>query len=59
MKNSRPWMNSDVAVLKAGRQPAGRSYRACLMFCRRNAIPFPGKRSFEENKELDKKFTQT
>ena len=58
MKNSRPWMNSDVAVLKAGRQPAGRSYRACLMFCRRNAIPFPGKRSFEENKELDKKFTQ-
>jgi len=58
MKNSRPWMNSDVAVLKAGRQPAGRSYRACLMFCRRNAIPFPGKKSFEENKELDKKFTQ-
>ena len=28
------------------------------MFCRRNGIPFPGKQSFEENKELDKKFTQ-
>lgn len=51
-------MNSDVAVLKMGRQPSGRSYRACLMFCRRNGIPFPGKQSFEENKELDKKFTQ-
>jgi len=58
MKNSRPWMNSDVAVLKMGRQPSGRSYRACLMFCRRNGIPFPGKQSFEENKELDRKFTQ-
>ena len=51
-------MNSDVAVLKMGRQPSGRSYRACLMFCRRNGIPFPGKQSFEENKELDRKFTQ-
>lgn len=57
-KNSRPWMNSDLAVLRAGRQPTGRTYRACLMFCRRHCIPFPGKKSFEENKELEKKFTQ-
>lgn len=58
MKNSRPWMNSDVAVLRAGRQPEGRTYRACMMFCIRHGIPFPGKKAFEENKELDKKFTQ-
>ena len=57
-KNSRPWMNSDLAVLRAGRQPTGRTYRACLMFCRRHCIPFPGKKSFEENKKLEKKFTQ-
>lgn len=58
MKNSRPWMNSDVAALRAGRQPHGRTYRACMMFCIRHGIPFPGKKAFEENKELDKKFTQ-
>lgn len=58
MKNSRPWMNSDVAVLREGRQPEGRTYRACMMFCIRHGIPFPGKKAFEENKELDKKFTQ-
>ncbi len=57
-KNSRPWMNSDLAVLRAGQQPTGRTYRACLMFCRRHCIPFPGKKSFEVNKELEKKFTQ-
>lgn len=51
-------MNSDVAVLKTGRQPSGRTYRACMMFCIRHGIPFPGKKAFEENKELDKKFTQ-
>ncbi|MBR2057521.1 MAG: ParB/RepB/Spo0J family partition protein [Fibrobacter sp.] len=58
MKNSRPWMNSDVAALRVGRQPHGRTYRACMMFCIRHGIPFPGKKAFEENKELDKKFTQ-
>ena len=51
-------MNSDVAALRAGRQPHGRTYRACMMFCIRHGIPFPGKKAFEENKELDKKFTQ-
>ena len=51
-------MNSDVAVLKTGQQPSGRTYRACMMFCIRHGIPFPGKKAFEENKELDKKFTQ-
>ena len=51
-------MNSDLAVLKTGRQPSGRTYRACMMFCIRHGIPFPGKKAFEENKELDKKFTQ-
>ena len=29
-----------------------------MMFCIRHGIPFPGKKAFEENKELDKKFTQ-
>ena len=51
-------MNSDVAALRVGRQPHGRTYRACMMFCIRHGIPFPGKKAFEENKELDKKFTQ-
>lgn len=51
-------MNSDAAALRAGRQPHGRTYRACMMFCIRHGIPFPGKKAFEENKELDKKFTQ-
>lgn len=51
-------MNSDVAVLKAGFIPEGRTYRACLMFCRRMKIKFPGKKAFKESVEINKRFNK-
>lgn len=52
-------MNSDVAVIKEGYMPDGRTYRAVLMFCRRNGLKFPGKRTLKNSEEINKKFNQT
>ena len=41
MKAYRLWTNKEKNELLAGRIPRGRTRRACIMFCRRQGIPFP------------------
>lgn len=55
-RNYRLWKQSEIMVLKAGLLPEGRSYHACVLFCKRNCIPFPGKETFDLNKDLLTKF---
>jgi len=55
-RNYKFWTQSEIMVLKAGIQPKGRSYHACVLFCRRNLIPLPGKEAFELNKDLLEKY---
>ena len=46
------WTQSEIAVLKAGLMPEGRSYHACVLFCSRLGIKFPGIETFDYNKRL-------
>lgn len=55
-RNYRFWTKSELDVLRAGIQPEGRSYHACVLVCTRLKIPFPGKPTFDYNKELLEKF---
>ena len=55
-RNYRFWTQSEIMVLKQGIQPEGRSYHACVLFCRRIGIPLPGKEAFNLNRELLEKF---
>ncbi len=43
-RDYRFWMNSELRELKNGIRPENRTYAAIREFCRRNRIPFPGKR---------------
>jgi ParB/RepB/Spo0J family partition protein len=62
MKNYKAWTTLDVKFLQVGFFPQGRSPRACRVFCKRNGIPFAGKREFDENerlvKRIEEKFNQ-
>ena len=62
MKNYKAWTTLDIKFLQVGFFPQGRSPRACRVFCKRNGIPFAGKREFDENerlvKRIEEKFNQ-
>lgn len=55
-RNYRLWTRSEIMVLQKGIQPEGRSYHACVLFCRRNCIPLPGKEMFQLNADLLEKY---
>lgn len=41
MRTYKLWTTKELRELKNGRIPKGRTRRACVMFCRRQGIPFP------------------
>ena len=58
----RLWSTLEIKLLTMGIMPKGRSPLACRIFCRRNGVPFPGKRQCDANDhlidEIEKKFSQ-
>jgi ParB/RepB/Spo0J family partition protein len=50
------WTNVDIAFLLRGILPKGRNIKACRVYCRRNGIKFPGKKFFDNNEMLLRKF---
>ena len=52
------WTNADLKFLMLGILPKGRSVRACRVYCHRKGIKFPGKKFFDENEQIIKKFEQ-
>lgn len=55
-RNYRLWTQSELCVLRKGIMPEGRSYHACVLVCKRLGIAFPGKETFDFNRELLEKF---
>ena len=55
------WTNIEIRFLKMGIIPNGRSILACRVFCRRNGVKYPGKKTIDENdtiiKRLDQKYS--
>lgn len=58
----RLWSTLEIKLLSMGIMPKGRSPLACRIFCRRNGVPFPGKRQCDANerliKEIEEKFSE-
>lgn len=58
----RLWTTLETKLVKMGILPKGRSLLACRVFCRRNGVKFPGKKTIEDNddliNEIEKKFSQ-
>ena len=52
------WTNIDIAFVKLGILPKGRNIKACRVYFRRNGLKFPGKKLFNTNEMLYKKFEQ-
>lgn len=52
------WTNIDIAFVKLGILPKGRNIKACRVYFRRNGLKFPGKKLFNTNEMLFKKFEQ-
>ena len=50
------WTTFDLKLLAMGIRPIKHSMRACYIFCKRNAVPFPGIRTLNENEYIIKKF---
>ena len=62
MNDYRLWSTLEIKLLSMGLMPKGRSPLACRTFCRRNGVPFPGKRQCDANerliKDIEEKFSQ-
>jgi|GEM_PF-5378721 len=58
MKDYRNWTTLEIKFLQIGFYPQGRTPRACRIFCKRNGIPFVGKRTIDENEELIKRIEE-
>ena len=58
----RLWSTLEIKLLSMGIMPKGRSPLACRIFCRRNGVPFPGKRQCDANerliKDIEEKFSE-
>ncbi len=58
----RLWTTLETKLVEMGILPKGRSLLACRVFCRRNGVKFPGKKTIEDNddliNEIEKKFSQ-
>lgn len=58
----RLWSTLEIKLLTMGIMPKGRTPLACRTFCRRNGVPFPGKRQCDANdrliSEIEKKCSQ-
>lgn len=58
----RLWSTLEIKLLSMGVMPKGRSPLACRIFCRRNGVPFPGKRQCDANerliKDIEEKFSE-
>ena len=62
MSPYRLWSTLEIKLLSMGIMPKGRSPLACRIFCRRNGVPFPGKRQCDANerliKDIEEKFSE-
>lgn len=56
------WTTLEKKLVEMGILPKGRSLLACRVFCRRNGVKFPGKKTIKANddliEEIEQKFSQ-